>query len=340
MTQTETGKPARKPIIFSGIQPTGVITLGNYLGAVKNWVALQDDYRCIYSIVNLHAITVRQDPAALRAATLDVFALLLACGIDPEKSLLFMQSHVKTHAELAWVLSCYTQFGELSRMTQFKDKSARYQDNINAGLFTYPVLMAADILLYQTNLVPVGADQKQHLEISRDIAGRFNGIHGNVFSIPEPYIPKEGARVMSLQEPTKKMSKSDPNPKAYVAVLDGKDTIIKKFKGAVTDSEARVAYGEGKEGINNLMSIYSAVTGRSYEQIEADFAGKGYGDFKVAVGETVAEHLRPIQAEFARIRQDKAYLESIYRAGAQQALAISQRTLDKVYKKVGFLPLD
>lgn len=331
-------QPARKPVIFSGIQPTGIITLGNYLGAVKNWVALQDDYRCIYSIVNLHAITVRQDPAALRAATLDVFALLLACGVDPNKSLLFIQSHIKTHTELAWVLNCYSQFGELSRMTQFKDKSARYQDNINAGLFTYPVLMAADILLYQTDLVPVGADQKQHLELARDVAQRFNSVHGNVFRIPEPYIPKEGARVMSLLDPTKKMSKSDPNPKAYVAVLDPKDTIIKKFKGAVTDSEARVAYAEGKDGINNLMSIYSAVTGKTYDQIEAEFAGKGYGDFKLAVGETVAEHLRPIQEEFARIKQDKACLESIYRAGAQQALAISQRTLDKVYKKVGFLP--
>ena len=338
MTEPNNEQTARKPVIFSGIQPTGIITLGNYLGAVKNWVALQDDYRCVYSIVNLHAITVRQDPAALRASTLDVFALLLACGIDPQKSLLFIQSHVKTHTELAWVLNCYSQFGELSRMTQFKDKSARYQDNINAGLFTYPVLMAADILLYQTDLVPVGADQKQHLELSRDVAQRFNSVHGNVFRIPEPYIPKEGARVMSLLDPTKKMSKSDPNPKAYVAVLDPKDTIIKKFKGAVTDSEARVAYGEGKDGINNLISIYSAVTGKTYDQIEAEFAGKGYGDFKLAVGETVAEHLRPIQEEFARIKQDKAYLESIYRAGAQQALAISQRTLDKVYKKVGFLP--
>ncbi len=339
MTQSANPQPARKPVIFSGIQPTGVITLGNYLGAVKNWVALQDDYRCIYSIVNLHAITVRQDPAALRAATLDVFALLLACGIDPDKSLMFIQSHVKTHAELAWVLNCYSQFGELSRMTQFKDKSARYQDNINAGLFTYPALMAADILLYQTHLVPVGADQKQHLELARDVAGRFNSVHGNVFRIPEPYIPKEGSRVMSLLDPAKKMSKSDPNPRAYVALQDNKDTIIKKFKGAVTDSEARVAFGEGKDGINNLMSIYSAVTGHSYDQIEAQFAGKGYGDFKLAVGETVAEHLRPIQEEFTRIKQDKAYLQGIYQQGARKALDLSQRTLDKVYKKVGFLPL-
>ena len=274
-------KPAKKQIVFSGIQPTsGSFTLGNYLGAVKNWGKLQDDYNCIYCIVNQHAITVRQNPQDLKKNTLSAYALMLACGIDPEKSIAFIQSHVKTHAELAWVLNCYTQFGELSRMTQFKDKSAKHADNINAGLFTYPSLMAADILLYQTNLVPVGNDQKQHLELSRDIANRFNGLYGNTFAVPEPYIPKTAARIMSLADPTKKMSKSDENAKATVFVLDEPGTIVKKFKSAVTDSDMEVAYREGKDGINNLMSIYSAVTGLTLEQIEADFAGKGYGDFK------------------------------------------------------------
>ncbi len=327
----------RKPVIFSGIQPSGVITLGNYLGAVRNWVLLQQDYNCIYCVVDLHAITVRQEPAKLRQNTLEAVALLLACGIDPEKSLVFIQSHVKTHAELAWVLNCYTQFGELSRMTQFKDKSTRYADNINAGLFTYPVLMAADILLYQTDLVPVGADQKQHLELARDVATRFNGLYGNVFRIPDGYFPKTGARVMSLQEPGKKMSKSDPNPKSYVAVLDDENTILKKFRSAVTDSEARVAFADGKDGINNLMTIYSAITGLSYEQIENEFAGKGYGDFKTAVGQAVADELKPIRSRFAELMQDKAYLQKIYQQGAQRALAVSQRTVDKVYKKLGFV---
>lgn len=328
----------KRPIIFSGIQPTGIMTLGNYLGAVKNWVKLQDDYDCYYCIVDMHAITVRQDPAAFRKNILDAYALILACGIDPERSTAFIQSHAKTHAELAWVLNCYTQFGELSRMTQFKDKSAKHADNINAGLFTYPSLMAADILLYQTNLVPVGADQKQHLELARDIALRFNGLYGNVFQVPDGYIPKTAARIMSLADPGKKMSKSDENAKATVFLLDPPDTIIKKFKSAVTDSEALVAYREDKPGINNLMSIYSAVTGASIEEIETQFAGKGYGDFKLAVGEAVVEELRPIQEKHARLLADKAYLESCYRAGAEKALGISQRTLDKVYKKVGFLP--
>lgn len=273
----------------------------------------------------------------LKKQTLDAFALLLACGIDPEKSLVFIQSHVPTHAELSWILSCYTQFGELSRMTQFKDKSAKNADNVNAGLFTYPALMAADILLYQPDFVPVGADQKQHLEITRDIAIRFNNLYGNVFNIPEAYIPKTGARVMSLQDPFKKMSKSDTNANASVFILDDPNVIVKKFKRAVTDSEAEVCYREGKDGINNLMSIYSAVTGLSNEQIANDFAGKGYGDFKTAVGEAVAEELRPIRENFARFIQDKAYLEATYRKGAEKAAAISSRTLQKVQKKVGLL---
>lgn len=334
-----TEKAEKKQVIFSGIQPTnGSFTLGNYLGAVKNWGELQDDYNCAYCIVNQHAITVRQDPALLRKNTLSAFALMLACGVDPQKSITFIQSHVKTHAELAWVLNCYTQFGELSRMTQFKDKSAKHADNINAGLFTYPSLMAADILLYQTNLVPVGADQKQHLELTRDIALRFNGLYGNTFTVPDGYIPKTAARIMSLAEPTKKMSKSDENVNATVFVLDSAESIVKKFKRAVTDSDMEVAYREGKDGINNLMSIYSAVTGLSLEQIEHDFAGKGYGDFKTAVGEAVAEELRPVREMYDRLMNDKAYLEECYRSGAEKALRISQRTLDKVYKKIGFLP--
>lgn len=330
----------RKKVIFSGIQPTGTFTLGNYIGALKNWVKLQDDYNCVYSVVNLHAITVRQDPAQLKKNTLSAYALLLACGIDPEKSIVFIQSHVPAHAELAWVLDCHTQFGELSRMTQFKDKSARYADNINAGLFTYPSLMAADILLYQTDLVPVGADQKQHLELTRDVANRFNNLYGNTFRIPEPYIPKaeQGARIMSLQDPTKKMSKSDPNPKAFISILDKPETIVKKFRSAVTDSETEVCYREGKDGINNLMGIYSVVTGKSMDEITREFAGKGYGDFKTAVGEAVAEELRPIQERYEQLMNQKDYLEQCYRLGAEKARSISARTLQKVYKKVGFLP--
>lgn len=336
-TTVSTPTPERKKIIFSGIQPTGVMTLGNYLGAVRNWGPLQEDYHCAYSIVNMHAITVRQDPKVLRENTLRAYALLLACGIDPKKSIVFIQSHVKTHAELAWVLNCYTQFGELSRMTQFKDKSAKHADNINAGLFTYPSLMAADILLYQTDLVPVGVDQKQHIELARNIAERFNGLYGKTFRVPEPYIPKVSAKIMSLTDPTKKMSKSDENPNSYVAILDDESTIIKKFKRAVTDSEAVVAYREGKDGINNLMAIYSSVTGKSFQEIESEFDGRGYGDFKTAVGTVVADHLRPVREEFARLMNDKAYLEDCYRSGAAQALQLSQRTLDKVYKKVGFV---
>jgi len=333
------GNETPKKVVFSGIQPTGVFTLGNYIGAVKNWGKLQQDYNCIYSIVNLHAITVRQDPAELRKNTLSAYALILACGIDPEKSIAFIQSHVPAHAELGWVLDCYTQFGELSRMTQFKDKSARYADNINAGLFTYPSLMAADILLYQTDLVPVGADQKQHLELARDVANRFNGVYGQTFKIPDGYIPKanEGARIMSLADPTKKMSKSDPNPKGFVSILDEPNTIIKKFKSAVTDSDANIFYGEGKDGINNLISIYSSLTGKTFDEIANDFSGKGYGDFKQAVGEVVVEELRPIQERYKALINDKAYLEQCYHNGAEKAARLAGRTLDKVYKKVGFI---
>ena len=328
-----------KPIVFSGAQPSGELTIGNYMGALRQWVNMQDDYHCIYCIVDQHAITVRQDAQKLRKATLDTLALYLACGIDPEKSTIFVQSHVPEHAQLGWALNCYTYFGELSRMTQFKDKSARYAENINAGLFDYPVLMAADILLYQTNLVPVGEDQKQHLELSRDIAQRFNALYGEIFKVPEPFIPKSGARVMSLLEPTKKMSKSDENPNASVWILDDKDTIIRKFKRAVTDSDTVVCAREGKDGIINLMSIYSAVTNKSFEEIEAEFAGKGYGDFKTAVGEAVADMLAPMQAEFKRVFADKAYLEDCMKKGAEKAFKASRKTLQKVQKKVGFLTL-
>ena len=326
-----------KKLIFSGIQPTGTFTLGNYIGAVRNWGPLQDKYNCIYCVVDMHAITVRQDPAKLRKNTLEAYALLMACGIDPEKSILFIQSHVKTHAELNWILGCSTQFGELSRMTQFKDKSQRHADDVNSGLFTYPVLMAADILAYNADLVPVGVDQKQHLELARNVAQRFNQRYGELFTIPEPYIPKVGAKVMSLQEPTKKMSKSDDNPNACILILDDKDTIIRKFKRAVTDSEAEVCYRDGKDGINNLMTIYSSVTGRSFDEITSEFAGKGYGDFKLAVGEAVADHLEPVRTEFDRLIQDKAYLKKCYTEGAEKALRYSQRIVSKAYHKVGFV---
>jgi len=326
-----------KKLIFSGIQPTGTFTLGNYIGAVRNWGPLQDEYNCIYCVVDMHAITVKQDPVKLRQSSLNSYALLMACGIDPEKSILFIQSHVKTHAELSWVLGCNTQFGELSRMTQFKDKSQRHPDDINSGLFTYPVLMAADILAYNADLVPVGVDQKQHLELARNIAQRFNQRYGDFFTLPEPYIPKVGAKVMSLQEPTKKMSKSDDNPNAVILILDDKDTIIRKFKRAVTDSETEVCYRDGKDGINNLMTIYSTVTGKDFASIESEFAGKGYGDFKLAVGEAVADHLEPVRTEFARLSKDKEYLKKCYTEGAEKALRYSQRILSKVYRKVGFV---
>ena len=306
-----------KKLIFSGIQPTGTFTLGNYIGAVRNWGPLQDQYNCIYCVVDMHAITVRQDPVKLRQNTMNAYALLMACGIDTEKSILFIQSHVRTHAELSWILSCNTQFGELSRMTQFKDKSQRHADDVNAGLFTYPVLMAADILAYNADLVPVGVDQKQHLELARNIAQRFNQRYGEFFTVPEPYIPEVGAKVMSLQDPTKKMSKSDDNPNACILILDDKDTIIRKFKRAVTDSESEICYREGKDGINNLISIYSTVTGKDFDSITSEFAGKGYGDFKLAVGESVADHLEPIRSEFASICKDLAFLNQCCTDGAE-----------------------
>jgi tryptophanyl-tRNA synthetase len=348
-----------KKLIFSGIQPSGTFTLGNYLGAIVNLNKLQDDYNCVYCVVDMHAITVKQDPAKLRQNTLEAYALLLACGIDLERSVLFIQSHVKTHAELSWVLSCSTQYGELGRMTQFKDKSLKHADDINAGLFTYPVLMAADILAYNADLVPVGIDQKQHLELTRNIAIRFNGRYGETFTVPEPYIGEVGAKIMSLQTPTSKMSKSDTNANAYILITDDKDTIIRKFKRAVTDSQGGVYYTpphtdettstddtggaeasitiSGREGINNLITIYSAVTDLTFEQIEKDFAGKGYGDFKLAVGEAVADKLEPVRTEFARLIADKAFLKEKYTEHAAKALRLSQRILDKVYKKVGFV---
>ena len=328
-----------KKVIFSGIQPSGALHLGNYLGALRNWVAMQDEYNCVYCVVDEHAITVRQDPAALRRQTIELFAQLVACGIDPEKSILFIQSHVPAHAELAWVLNCYTMFGELSRMTQFKDKSARHADNVNAGLFTYPSLMAADIVLYQADLVPVGEDQKQHVELTRNIVQRFNGVYGDVFTMPEAYIPKVGARVMSLNQPENKMSKSMPEGCVYL--MDNPGESLRKFKRAITDSDTEncVRYDRAnKPGVATLMDIYAAVTGKTYEQIEAEFEGKGYGAFKPTVGEAVVELLRPIREETARLLSDKAYLEGLYRAGAEKAQAVAQRTLRKVHKKVGFLP--
>ncbi len=328
-----------KKRILSAIQPTNTPTLGNYLGALVNWIKLQNEYDCAYCIADLHSITVRQDPQKLRKQITESYALLLAMGVDPQKSIAFIQGHNPAHAELSWVLSCYTQFGELSRMTQFKDKSEKHPENINAGLFTYPVLMAADILLYQADLVPVGVDQKQHIELARNIAQRFNSVYGDTFTMPEPYITKTTAKIMSLQDPTKKMSKSDENPNACISILDDRDTIVRKFKRAVTDSEAEVAYREGKDGINNLMSIYSAVTDKSFEEIEKEFAGKGYGDFKLAVGEATADMLAPMQAEFGRIISDKKYIEQCMKEGAEKAYKASRRTLQKVYKKVGFVEL-
>ena len=328
--------PAKKRI-FSAIQPTGVFTLGNYIGAIRNWDSLQAEYECIYAIADLHAITVMQEPAELRKNTMQAYALMLACGMDPKRSVTFVQSQNPHHAELSWVLSCSTMFGELSRMTQFKDKSQRHADNINAGLFTYPVLMAADILAYNADLVPIGADQKQHLELARNIAQRFNQRFGETFTVPDAYIPEQGARLMSLQDPMKKMSKSDENPNGCIFILDDKDTILRKFKRAVTDSETEVCCREGKDGINNLMTIYSIVTGKNMDEITAEFAGKGYGDFKIAVGEAVADHLEPVRTEFARLIADKAYLTECMTNGAQQAYHLTSKLLRKVYRRVGFI---
>lgn len=325
-----------RKISFSGIQPSGNITLGNYMGALRHWPTFQDEYDCVYCVVDEHAITVRQDPAQLRHHSLELFAQLIACGIDPDRSILFIQSHVPAHAELAWVLNCYTMFGELSRMTQFKDKSAKHADNINAGLFTYPSLMAADILLYQTDVVPVGEDQRQHVELSRDIAQRFNGVYGDVFTMPEAVIPKFGSRVMSLTEPDKKMSKSSENENSFILVMDQPEAIMRKFKRAVTDSEGGIYRSPEKPGVTNLIEIYAAATGVAPEKVEEEFAGKGYGDFKPAVGEAVVEMLRPVREETERLMQDKGELERLYRLGAQRAAAVAARTLTKVHKKVGF----
>ena len=324
-------------ICYSGVQPSGNLTIGNYLGAIKNFSTFSSEYRCFYCVVDEHAITVRQVPADLRRRTYETLALYMACGLDPEKNTLYVQSHVPAHAELGWILNCFTMFGELSRMTQFKDKSARHADNVNAGLFTYPVLMAADILLYQTDIVPVGIDQKQHLELARDIAGRFNAIHANTFTVPEPYMAKTGMKIMSLADPTKKMSKSDENANAVIYILDDRDTIIRKFKRAVTDSGSEVRMGEGKDGINNLITIYSAFTGKTVEEIEREFDGRGYGDFKLAVGEVCADALTPVQTRFAELLADKAGLEQVMKTGAETAARAACRTLNKVKKKLGFV---
>ncbi|AZH00333.1 TPA: tryptophan--tRNA ligase [Proteus mirabilis] len=337
---TSVEKKAQKPIVFSGAQPSGELTIGNYMGALRQWVQMQDDYDCIYCIVDQHAITVRQDPNELRKRTLDTLALYLACGIDPEKSTIFVQSHVPQHAQLGWALNCYTYFGELSRMTQFKDKSARHAENINAGLFDYPVLMAADILLYQTNQVPVGIDQKQHLELSRDIAQRFNAIYGDIFTVPDPFIPKGGARVMALQDPAKKMSKSDDNRNNVIALLEDPKAAAKKIKRAVTDSEEppRVAYDlENKAGVSNLLDILAGVTGKTIPELEAEFEGKMYGHLKGAVAEAVSDMLTNIQERFNTFRNDEALLNKIMKEGADKAKARAQTTLDKVYEAIGFI---
>ena len=328
----------QKKVMLSGIQPSGDLHLGNYLGAIKNWVERTDEFDNYYFMADMHTITVRQNPADLRRRTLTQLAQYIACGLDPERNTLFIQSHVPAHAELGWVLNCYTMFGELSRMTQFKDKSAKHADNINGGLFTYPALMAADILLYQPDFVPVGNDQKQHVELTRDVAQRFNNIYGDVFKIPEPYIPKAGARVMSLNDPSSKMSKS--MPEGCVFLMEKPEDIQRKFKRAITDSDTEKCVRcdpEHKPGVSNLMSIYSAVTGKSFEEIEAEFDGQGYGVFKPAVGEAVIECLRPIREETERILKDKAYLEGVYKAGAEKASYVAGKTLRKVYKKVGFV---
>ena len=330
----------KKKVMLSGIQPSGDLTLGSYLGAIKNWKERAEEFDCYYFMADLHSITVRQVPADLRRRTMEQLAQYIACGLDPEKNTLFVQSHVPAHTQLGWVLDCFTMFGELSRMTQFKDKSQKNAENINAGLFTYPALMAADILLYQPDYVPVGGDQKQHVELCRDVAERFNGVYGDVFKIPEPYIPKVGARVMSLTTPTNKMSKSDHDQNGCVYLMEKPEDIARKFKKAVTDSDTErcVRYApEEKPGVANLMSIYSACTGKSFEEIEREFDGLGYGAFKPAVGEAVIETLRPIREEAQRLMKDKAYLESVYREGAEKAERIANKTLRKVYKKVGFV---
>lgn len=326
-----------KKIIFSAVQPSGFLTLGNYLGAIKNWIDFQENYNCIFSLADLHTITVRQDPKEFNNRILELYALFLACGIDTKKSVFFVQSHVHTHAELAWILSCYTQFGELSRMTQFKDKSQKYNDNINAGLFIYPSLMAADILLYQTDVVPVGADQKQHIELTRNIANRFNNIYGKIFKIPEEFIPKTGAKIMSLQNPEKKMSKSDENVNSYISMLDTPEIIIKKFKKSVTDSDNIIKYKNKNTGIDNLINIYSSVTNKQIVDIEKEFENSGYGKFKLAVAEEVIKILSKIQEKYKYYISNKDYLEQNYKQAAQKAFEISEKTLKKVKEVIGFL---
>ncbi len=325
-----------KKVLFSAMQSTGNLTLGNYLGALKNWVALSDEYECFYSVVDMHSITVRQNPAELRKRARALLILYIAAGLDPEKNCIYYQSHVSGHAELAWILDCFTYMGELNRMTQFKDKAAKHADNINAGLFTYPGLMAADILLYQTDVVPVGVDQMQHLELTRDIATRFNGIYGDVFTIPEAYIGKAGARIMSLQNPEKKMSKSDENPNASIYLMDDPDTIMRKFKRAVTDSEANICYSDAQPGVRNLLDIYCACTQKTPDEAVAEFSGRGYGELKTAVGETVVDLLRPLQARVRELEQDKAYIDSMIKNNTEKAQYFSNKTLRKVQKKVGF----
>ena len=325
-----------KKVLFSGMQATGNLTLGNYLGALKNWVTLSDEYECFYSVVDMHSITVRQDPATLRKRARALLTLYIAAGLDPKKNCIYYQSHVSCHAELSWILNCFTYMGELNRMTQFKDKAAKHADNINAGLFTYPVLMAADILLYQADVVPVGDDQMQHLELTRDIAERFNNIYGDVFTIPEAYIGKVGAKIMSLQEPSKKMSKSDENPNGSIYLMDDPDTIMRKCKRAVTDSEAQILYRDEQPGVKNLISIYCACTGKTPEEVEKEFDGKGYGDFKVAVGESVVAILKPLQEEVARLNKEKSYIDSIIKENAEKANYYATKTLRKVQRKVGF----
>jgi len=326
-----------KKVILSGIQPSGKLHLGNWAGAIRNWVSLQDEYKCYFTVVDLHAITVRQEPGTLRKSTYDMIAMLLACGIDPEKSTLFVQSHVPAHSQLAWILNCFTPIGELSRMTQFKDKSKKHADNINTGLFAYPVLQAADILLYQADLVPVGNDQKQHLELTRNIAERFNNTYSPTFKIPEPYIPKVGARVMSLQDPTKKMSKSDENQKSVIYIEDSNEEIINKIKRALTDSGNEIKYSDDKPGIQNLMSLYNLATNKSFNDIEKEFETTGYGDFKLAVAQAVVKLIEPIREKFFEIRNNKKYLDDILRIGAEQANKTAIKTLNKVYKKIGFI---
>ncbi|MBD5465228.1 MAG: tryptophan--tRNA ligase [Lachnospiraceae bacterium] len=325
-----------KKVLFSGMQATGNLTLGNYLGALKNWVTLSDEYECFYSVVDLHSITIRQDPAELRKRARNLLTLYIAAGLDPEKNCIYYQSHVSGHAELAWILNCFTYMGELNRMTQFKDKAAKHADNINAGLYTYPVLMAADILLFQADVVPVGKDQLQHLEITRDIAGRFNGIYGDVFTMPEPYIGKQGAKIMSLQDPARKMSKSDENPNGSIYLMDDPDTIMRKCKRAVTDSEASVRYRDEQPGVKNLIDIYSACTNKTPEEVEKEFDGKGYGDFKMAVGESVVSVLKPIQDRFEQLLKDKAYIDGVIKENGEKANYYALKTLRKVQKKVGF----